>query len=219
MGLINLQAPEVRCTLDLSFNPLSSIFATVADVTLFAATASISYEYFEIPNPALFLLPPLTIVRTIEEAPIAVAAVGLQTYQVPRLGTMIDYHAVCVFNNLYGNVLNAVTEFAWRYNKSDTQMDQFIDDQELFEAELYGSAGGAGGTFLSQAALSMNLWTAGDRPWDGGDFRDAIDTEKNTTTEALITIAAGQALNAGKDNIYHVRRVVQRVVQAPSPAQ
>ena len=215
MGLINLQAPELRATLDLSFNPLSSVFATPADVTLYTATASVSYEYYEIPDISQYELPPLTLVRTIEEAPVAIGAVGLQTYQIPRLGTMIDYHAVVVLNSVYATVLAAVSNFAWRYNKSDVQYDVRIQDWETYEAELYGSGAF---TFLFTGAISFNLWEAGDRDWNGGDFRDAIDTEENTTTEALVTIAAGTALNAGKDNIYHVRRVVQRIEQAPAPA-
>jgi len=219
MGLINLQAPEIRCTLDLVFNPLSSVFATVADVTNFAANALVSYEYYEIPDLNQYLMPPLTIVRTIEEAPAAVAATGQQLYQIPRLGTMIDYHAVLVFNNVYGTTSSALTEFALRYNKSDVQYDIFIGAQEVYESLNYSTGQGNTRTFLFTGALSFNFWSSGDRPWNGGDFRDAIDTEENTTTEVLLTVAAGQALNAGKDNIYHVRRVVQRIVAAPAPTR
>jgi hypothetical protein len=219
MGLINLQAPELRANLDLVLNPLSSVFATPADVTLFTATANVSYEYFEIPDLSQFLMPPLTLVRTIEEAPVAIAATGLQLYQIPRLGTMIDYHAVLILNNLYGTVTTSLTEFAIRYNKSDVQYDVLMPDWETYEALLYGQGQGPTRTMLFTGALSFNLWSAGDRDWNGGDFRDAIDTEENTTTESLITVSAGQALNAGKDNIYHVRRVVQRIIAAPSPRQ
>lgn len=219
MGLINLQAPELRATIDLTFNPLASLFATPADVTLFAATANVSYEYFEIPDLAQFDMPPLSIVRTIEEAPVAIAALGQQVYQLPRLGTMIDYHAVLVLNNLYvASIITPVSDFSWRYNKSDTQFQVNGSTWETYEAELYGRLLGGSRAFLNNSAISMNLWAAGDRETDGGDFRDAIDTEENTTTEALITIAAGTALNAGKDNFYHVRRVVQRIIQAPAPA-
>lgn len=217
MGLINLQATELRATLDFSFNPLSSIFATVADVTNFAATMQLSYEYYEIPDPTRYMLPPQTMVRCIEDAPVAIAAVGDQTYQIPRLGTMIDYHGVLVLNNLYSTVLTAVTRSKIKYNLGDTQLDRLIGDQESFEAALYGAGGNGGGTFLQASAISWNLWAAGDRPWDAGDFRDAIDTEENTTTQIIHTIAAGQALNAGKDNFFHVRRVVQRIVAAPTP--
>lgn len=218
MGLINLQAPELRANIDISFNPLSAVFATPADVTNFLATANVSYEYYEIPDLTQFDLPPLTLVRTIEEAPVAIPAVGLQLYQLPRLGTMIDFHAVMVLNSLYTTVLTRVTDFSWRYNKSDVQYQVNIGDQETYEAELYGNGIAAGGdTFLSPSALSMNLWAAGDRPWNGGDFRDAIDTEENTTTESLITVAAGTPLT-GTCAFFYVRRVVQRIVQAPAPA-
>lgn len=218
MGLINLQAPELRANIDLSFNSLSSVFATPADVTLFTATANVSYEYFEIPDLAMYDLPPLTIVRSIEEAPVAIAAVGDQIYQIPRLGTMIDYHAVMVLNNLYASVLTNVNQFQWRYNKSDVQYSVKIGDWETYEAELYGVNATGTNTFLFANAISFNLWSAGDRDWNGGDFRDCIDTEENTTTESIVTVNQGTALNAGKDNFYHVRRVVQRIVQAPAPA-
>lgn len=217
MGLINLQAPELRCTLDLVANPIASVFATAADVTNFLATATVSYEYFEIPNINQYQLPPMTLVRSIEEAPQAIAATGLQTYQIPRLGTMIDYHAVLVLQGVYANVLTNLTEFAWRYNKSDTQYDMLIGDDEVYEADLYGNVGGSSTTFMDPHAINFNLWSAGNRPLDGGDFRDAIDTEENTTTESLITVASGATIT-GASNIYHVRRVVQRIVQAPAPA-
>lgn len=216
MGLINLQSPELRATVNLTFNPLAQIFATPADVTLFAATVNVSYEYYEIPDLSRYELPPLTLVRTIEEAPVAIGATGDQLYQIPRLGTMIDYHAVMVLNLLYASVLTNVTEFRWRYNKSDVTSDVFIGDWEMYEAELYGFQN-VSATFLFANAISWNLWSAGDRTLNGGDFRDAVDTEENTTTESIITVKAGTALNAGKDNFYHVRRVVQRVVQAPAP--
>ncbi len=216
MGLINLQAPEIRANVNLSFNPQATIFATSADVTLFTATANVSYEYYEIPPIAQFDLPPLTLVRTIEEAPVAIAAVGLQLYQIPRLGTMFDYHAVMVLNKVYTTVLTKTTEFAIRYNKSDVQYDVFIGDWETYEAEQYGRINN-GGTFLFNSAISFNLWSADQRETDGGDFRDAIDTEENTTTETLITVAAGTVLTAGLDNFFHVRRVAQRITQAPAP--
>lgn len=223
MGLINLQAPELRATINLSFNPLSSIFATPADVTAFAATATLSYEYYEIPDVNQYALPPLTLVRSIEEAPAAIASTGQQLYQLPRLGTMIDYHAVLVQANVYANALTNLSEFAWRYNKSDVQYDVLMPDWETYEAELIGSSGGFQGaaqttSMLSDFAISFNLWAAGDLPYNGGDFRDAIDTEENTTTESLITVVPGFAIDVTKINaLYHVRRVVQRIVQAPAP--
>lgn len=228
MGLINLQAPELRATINLSFNPLASLFTVPANCTAFTATCNLSYEYYEIPDLSRYQLPPLTLVRSIEEAGQPITATGLQVYQIPRLGTMIEYHGVLVLNLLYSTVLTKLSEFAIRYNKTDVQYDVFIGDWETYEAEMFGSGVGpavtpsaasdVAQTFLHPSMLSFNLWAAGDAPRNGGDFRDAIDTEENTTTEILITVAGGTALNAGKDNIYHVRRVVQRIVSSPAPA-
>lgn len=229
MGLINLQAPELRATVLLSFNPLSSLFTVAANCTLFAATVNLSYEYFEIPDLRVYDLPPLTLVRSIEEAPIAIAATGQQIYQIPRLGTMIEYHSVIQLNQLYGSANAAITEFDIRYNKTDQQYQVLQGDWETYEAELYGvginvlqaptpTAATPTSRWQQQtSAITFNLWAAGDATINGGDFRDAIDTEENTTTESIITIKAGTALNAGKDNLFHVRRVVQRIVAAPAP--
>jgi len=228
MGLINLQAPELRATVLLSFNPLATLFTVPANCTLFAATINLSYEYFEIPDLRVYDLPPLTLVRSIEEAPIAIAATGQQIYQIPRLGTMIEYHAVLVLNLLYGSANTAITEFDVRYNKTDQQYQVLEGDWETYEAELYGvgvdvlqaptpSAATPTSRWQQQtSAITFNLWAAGDATINGGDFRDAIDTEENTTTESIITIKTGTTLNAGKDNLFHVRRVVQRIVPAPT---
>lgn len=216
MGLINLQAPELQATISLSFNPLSSIFATAADVSNFVGNVNLSYTYYEIPDINRYSMPPITVVRTLEEAPASIAAVGDQKYTVPRLGTMIDYHGVVVLNNLYTTVRTTMSNVKLRYNLSDTQVDRNIEDQETYEARVYGYASPTT-TFLDNSTISFPLWAAGDKQVNGGDFRDAIDTEENTTTDIILTVAAGTGLNAGKDNIFHVRRVVQRVVPAPAP--
>lgn len=230
MGLINLQAPETRVNVLLSFNPLSQIVTVPANMTLFSATVNLSYEYFEIPDLSRFQLPPLTLVRSIEEAPIPIVATGLQLYQFPRLGTMIEYHAVLQLARLYAPVITNFTEFAIRYNKTDQQYDVFMPDWETYEAELYGigidvtqapTATAATPTSRwqqSRNSLTFNLWAAGDADINGGDFRDAIDTEENTTTEAMVFISAGTVLTAGQDNLYHVRRVVQRIIPVAGPS-
>ena len=231
MGLINLQAPELRANINMSFNPASVLVTTPANLTVFSATVNLSYEYYEIPDLRVYDLPPLTLVRSIEEAAIPIAATGQQIYQIPRLGTMIEYHAVLIFNLLYGSMNNSVTEFDIRYNKTDQQYQVFVGDWETYEALLYGfgidvlqapTPTAATPTSRWQCftpAVTFNLWAAGDTTINGGDFRDAIDTEENTTTETITTIKSSQVLTAGKDNLFHVRRVVQRIVPAPAPAQ
>lgn len=226
MGLVNLQAQEVQMTVDLTFNPLATIFTTPANCTAFAATCALSYEYFEIPDPSQYLMPPLMLVRTIEDGAAAIAATGDQLYTLTRLGTMLSYHAVLVLNNLYGDAGVAISETKLRFNKTDVQYDQLSADTDIYESELYGygvdltqsptpSAATPGNRRrLFQSAVTLNFWSAGDADRNGGDFRDAIDTEENTTSEFINTIAAGTALNAGKDFLIHVRRVAQRLIPA-----
>jgi len=219
IGLINLQAPELRATIDVSFNQAGTIFTTPANFTLPVFNLNLSYEYFEIPDPSVYQMPPLTLVRTIEDAPNVIAATGDQIYQIPRLGTMFDYTETLLLNGLYAPVLDNLTEWRLRYNKSDVQYDVQMPDWETYEALMYqGSAypGSATG-LLFDNALNFNLWSASDRPWNGGDFRDAIDTEENTTTEAITTVAATAVLGANTNAIVHTRRLVQRIVQSPAP--
>ncbi len=219
IGLINLQAPELRATIDVSFNQLGTVFTVPANCTAFAATLNVSYEYFEIPDPSVYALPPLTLVRTIEDAPAVINAVGDQIYQVPRLGTMFDYTDTLVLNGLYAPVLTNLSEWRLRYNKSDVQYDVLVPDWDTYEAALYQGVANTnvGGGFMNPNALNFNLWAASDRNWNGGDFRDAVDTEENTTTEIITTVAAGAVLGAAQNALYHTRRVVQRIVQAPGP--
>lgn len=223
MGLINLQAPEIRVSVDLSLNQLASIFTVPADITLFTATVTLTYEYFEIPDPTRFALPPLTIVRTLEDAPVPVAAVGDSIYQIPRQGTMFNYFAVPVNATAgaltYPGIDSFASNFQWRYNLSDTTVNVPLGGGnsawELFEAMSFQQFEDGDGGFLNSNFLSFDLWNAGDRPWDGGDFRDAIDTEQNTTTQSIITV--GPAFTQESSNIYHIRRIVQRITQAPAP--
>jgi len=219
MGLLNLQAPELRANVDLSFAQITNVFTVAANIAFTSATARVSYLFYEIPDPTKYQMPPLTIVRSLEEAPIAVQFTGDQVYQIPRLGTMIEYHAVAVFNNVYVNLTSAtpaVTNFAWKYNLTDTPFTVPIGDWETIEALVYG-LDEANKTFLNNSAVSFPLWAADNRNRNGGDFRDCIDTEQNTTTQSIVTINGAQALNPGKDNLFHVRRVVQRIVQSPQP--
>lgn len=209
MGLINLQAPEVRCNLDVTFNTLAGIFATPADVTNFLATMQVSYEYWTIPDPTRYNMPPLTLVRTIEEAPVPIIVTGDQTYQIPRMGTLMDWHAVLVLAGVYTTVLSKLTQWQWRYNKSNVQYNTLIGDQETYESDLY--RGGPGNTFLNPSAVSQNFWDASDRQRNGGDLRDCIDTEENTTTENIATIAVGTTLTPGRDNFFYVRRILQKI--------
>lgn len=218
MGLINLQAPELRANIDLVFAPLANVFTVPANFTVPTLTARVSYLFWEIPDPRMYDLPPLTVVRSLEEAPIAVQFTGDQIYQIPRLGTMFEYHAVAVFNNLYVDLraaAPAVTNFAWKYNLTDTPFSVPIGDWETIETLVTDDPGL---TFLDNSTVTFFLWCADNKSRNGGDFRDAIDTEQNTTTQSIVTINPAQALNAGKDNLFHVRRVVQRIVQAPQPA-
>lgn len=225
-GLVNLQAEQVQLTVDLTLNPIAQIFTVPANCTVPLATATLSYEYYEIPDLTRYNMPPLMLVRTIEDGAQAIAATGNQPpYQVTRLGTMLSLHSCLILNQLYGNASTSVAESFLRFNKTDVVQDTLSNDQDVYEAELYGSvvdvsqavtpsaATPHGSIRMLPQAVTMNFWSTsgGSADRNCGDFRDAIDTEEITTTEVIHNILVGTTLNAGKDFLVYTRRVVQRL--------
>lgn len=211
-GLIGLQAPEVRVTLDVF---PASLATFVSLTTASALSLQVAYEYWEYPDPARYTQPPLTIVRTLEDAPLLITVTGDQIYQIPRLGTMAEMHSLVLINGARavlqsnGATPPQVSEIRMRINKTDTFMDYLVRMKELDEAEVFNTPG-ATRTFLQQGVLSWDLWHASEQKWNGGDGRDMINTEEITTLESIVTIDPTVTLT-GVCQIQPIRRVFQRL--------
>lgn len=212
-GLIGLQAPEVRVTLDVVPNALSS-FVTLT--TASSLSLQVAYEYWEYPDPARYTQPPLTIVRTLEDAPLQITVTGDQIYQIPRLGTMAEMHSLVLIDGARADLQSTsatvppqVSEGRIRINKTDTILDYLVRMKELDEAEVFNTAG-ATRTFLQQGVWSWDLWHASEQKWNGGDGRDMINTEEITTLESILTIDPTVTLT-GTCQIQPIRRVFQRL--------
>lgn len=212
-GLIGLQAPEVRVTLDIIPAALSA-FVTLT--TASALSVQVAYEYWEYPDPARYTQPPLTIVRTLEDPALVISQIGDQIYQLPRLGTMSELHHLVLINGARAilqsqssTVPPQVSEIRMRINKTDTVLDYLIRMKELDEAELYNTAG-ATKTFLTQGVVSWDFWHASEQKWNGGDGRDMYNTEEVTTLESIVTIDPSVTIT-GQCQIQPVRRVFQRL--------
>lgn len=215
-GLIGLQAPQIRVTLDVIFNALT---AFTTNSTASSLTAFVAYEYWEYPNPTRYALPARTLVRTIEDAPLTITATGDQIYTIPRLGTMAELHHLVLINGARA-VLQAtaiatppqVNEIRMRINKTDTPLDYQMRFKEVEEALLYNRAQSAANTetFLRQGVVSWDFWHASEQNHGGGDGRDFYNTEEVTTLESILTIDPTVAI-AGLCQIQPVRRVFQRL--------
>lgn len=211
-GLINLQASEIRVTLDMIFNAASS-FVTL--VTGSALTLTVAYEYWDIPNPTRYAMPPRTLCRSLEDAPLPITTTGQQIYQLPRLGTLAQMASLILINGAPA-VLQAtsltvppqVNEMMLRINKTDTVLDYLAPIKEIDEMLAYDEASAS---FLRQGVMTWDFFHASAGQWSQGDGRDFIDTESVTTLESILTIDPTVTI-AGLCQIQPIRRVLQRLV-------
>lgn len=216
LGAINLQDPQVQMNVRLTLAALNTVFVPGGGGSLAnaAATIQVTQEFWEVPDPSKFLMPPRSIVRTLEDFmnPIVV---GENIYEVPRLGTMLQYHAAVVLNGVRAT-LDQITSLKLRLNKSVYIEELTPREIAAIAAYNYPALYGAGvvgaanvpsdvPSLLEPGALTRDYWHAMEL-MGAGDLRDALDTEEVTTTEYIVTIASGVA---GTSFIRHVRRVAQ----------
>src|SRR6266487_3240126 len=105
-GLINLQAPEIRCTLEVTFASAGSEFVT--NYTSISGTLYASYIFYEVPNPSVVQYPPLALCRTLEDRQ-SILATGDQVYTFPRGGLLLGLLHVVTLNGLLATWAQGVT--------------------------------------------------------------------------------------------------------------
>lgn len=203
MGLLNLQAPQVRCTVDLKMGTKTDVFvdgATLTGTSLTGLTIAIHYIYYEVPNPSRVDLPPLALHRLLEERT-PFASFGDLIYTVPQMGTLLRLLHIITTNGLQQY---NVTDFRLRVNKTD-------------DVYRYGSTSPSANRFLQrfnyghtmpEAVLIHEFWNAEEVP-ASGDFRDAINTESISTLESIITIGNLIPLGVGNNFVDSLREIVQ----------
>lgn len=207
VGLLNLQAPELQCNLDLEFGQLVgdcytvSGGATVAYKTGTQPVCRVGYLFYEVPDPNRVLYPPLAFHRVLEdEQPLSSG--GDQVYTVPREGVVLR-----LFHTFLSNTparSNEVSSFVLRANKTDEiyRLDRWA--QKLLQAYRYSQA-------LPVGVFCWDFWAskaAGEPGW--GDTRDAWNTEAVSTTEVIFTLSSAFTPGANAKAI-HVREILQYV--------
>ncbi len=205
VGLINLQAPEIRCTLDIQMGDMTDLFApgSVLTGTHLGASGNalrICYLYYEVPNPDLVDIPPYIVHRVIQERQ-AIAALGDQVYTVPRMGQLQRLiHSV----QLNGETSTGdVTDLVIRVNKTDEiyRMDQGTN--RFLSRMRYGHK-------VPRGAFYHDWWRAADLN-ASGDFRDVIDSEQISTLESIVGINTSAVLGIGNNFLDSVREFTQRL--------
>lgn len=195
-GLINLQAPQTQVTLSVQCGQLTDPATLVTAIT---ATITAGYFYYEIPDTSIFQLPPLALVRTLEDQ-IPVATVGEQVYTLPRMGTVIQAVHVLTLNGARSDSM----DYGFvRINKTDTVYNVPLAIQRMLERQRYG-LNPVTGTFF------WDFWHAyGDV--SEGDVRDAFDSEAISTLDMGVAVSSGATLGSNNNSLKTIRRLVQTI--------
>jgi hypothetical protein len=198
LGLVNLQAPETRVTVNLTTGALTDPATNLGSFT--SANWFVYYEYYEIPDPSKYALPPLALVRAIEETQ-AITGTGDTIYTVPRQGVLLQLiHRVTL------NAARLDTPSGWdsvkiRFNKTDTVYNADRQPWRLIERARYGLQ-------VLTGVYAWDFWHAAQDVAQG-DTRDAIDSEELSTLESILTVNSGATLGSNNNFLSSIRRIVQ----------
>lgn len=209
LGLINLQAEQVRVTIDVTCAALTAFITAGGGALSSALTLYVGYEYWDVPNPTQYQLPPATLVRILEEQQ-PITQTGQMIYQIPRLGTLAQMSEYFVFGGAMASLIGPVPQvnnFQLRVNKTDVWLNYDTRFAELEEQLFYNTALGS---FMSPGVRTWDFFHSAQQARNMGS-RDLINTEQMTTLESIATIDPSVVPAAGfTRNI--VRRVLQRLV-------
>jgi hypothetical protein len=218
IGLLNLQAPEIRFTLQLTFSPsLAGAATTLPDAYVssdggtytLGGSVYVYYRYYEVPNPARVQLPPRILHRLLEDRT-PILATGDTTYLVPRQGILLQAIHNVVIAGVVDQTATNVTGRRLVFNKTDTayKFDYIFDRISNRLNYGYSSSGASQMRDLPAGAYVWEFFDADLTP-SSGDLRDVIDTEALSTLESFITLASGASLGTSNNFIDTVRRITQ----------
>jgi len=202
-GLILLQDPQIRVTLEINWNTLSNVFSGTGLTATPGSGIEVYYIYWEVPNLEKVSQPPLVLHRIVEEEQ-PIVQTGNNTYLVPRQGILLQMLHILQINGLYGGTW---VKAAIRLNRVDTIAEITQDVGNILHVLGDGLPGGS----------RPPAWVV---PWDffsanytlgKGDLRDAIDTEAITTTESIVTLPDSLSLGINNNFLHTVRRILQPI--------
>lgn len=214
LGLINLQAEQVRITLDvIPAAALTEFLMSGGPPTASSLTLTVFYEYWDVPNPARYQQPGATIVRILEDQQI-IAATGPLPYVVPRMGTLAQLSEYFILGATAATRVMAsllaptpqVSLFQVRANKTDMWLEYQTRAAEIEEAIFMNSTLSS---FMRPGVRTWDFFHSDMQTRNFGD-RDLIDTEKITTLEFIATIDPSVTPSAVTSRNL-VRRVLQRL--------
>lgn len=194
-GLINLQAPEVQCQLNIDFaSLLADISSNITDLT---GNVYAYHEYYEVPSPTQVMQPPVVLHRIIEQTQ-PVNGTGDCIYTVPRGGNMIRLLHVLRLN---GARSDSYDSWRLRFNQSETIYNQDKRLNKILTRERYG--------YNMPTGVITPDWAYALQHPEESDLRDAINTEMVTTTDSIVTVSAGATLGSNNNFLTSIREILQ----------
>ena len=201
-GLINLQAPEVQCSVEVRLadagTDFASPFTSIANIT-----AELNQCYFSSLDPRFVLLPIGQVVRTVQDTK-AVVAVGENEITVQRQGKLMADISRFEANGARSDGIDSVQVVA---NINDTMYDEsagFSSDEYERDYSMPRPVG----------IFAKDYWHARESP-GSGDGRDLVNLEVLTTFQKKLFVSSGTVLGSG-NNFHHLGRRV--LVNFVSPA-
>jgi hypothetical protein len=198
LGLVNLQAPETRVTVNITTGALTDPATNLGSFT--NANWFVYYEYYEIPDPSKYALPPLALVRTIEETQ-AITGTGDTIYTVPRQGVLLQLTHRVTLNGARLDTPSGWDSAKIRFNKTDTVYNTDRQPWRVIERARYALQ-------VLTGVYQWDFWQAA-ADVSQGDTRDAIDSEELSTLESILTVNSGATLGSNNNFFSSVRRIVQ----------
>lgn len=194
-GLINLQAPEIQCQLNIDFvNNLADI---ASNVTALTGTVHAYHEYYEVPSPVNVAQPPVMLHRIIEQSQ-PVNNTGDVIYTVPRGGNLLRLLHVLRIN---GARSDSYDEHSLRFNQSETIYKEEKRLKKLIERERRGYN-------MPTGVIMADFAYALQHP-EESDMRDAINTEMVTTTDSIVTVSSSAVLGSNNNFLVSIREILQ----------
>jgi len=201
-GLINLQAPEVQCTVQVRIAASGADFVTNF-TSLTAVTCEVHQCYFSSLDPRAVILPLGQVVRTVQFTQ-PVVATGENIITVERQGKLMQTLARLVANGARSDGIDRIQVVA---NINDTMYDETASFN-AFEYERDYKMPKPVGIFYK------DFWHAKETA-GSGDGRDLINLEVLTTFQEKLFISSGTTLGSG-NNFYDLGRRI--LVNFVSPA-
>jgi hypothetical protein len=201
-GLILLQDPQIRATVEVQWNTLANVFNGSGLGAASGAGVEVHYVYWEVPDLSRISQPPLVLHRVVEDS-MSISQAGENPYLVPRQGILLQMLHVLTLNGVY----SSEWERAFiRLNRVDTIAD--VSSDVLNALHVLNVEGNA--TRPPSHVIPWDFFSASGRP-GSGDLRDALDTEAVTTTESVVVIPASATFGANNNFLSTIRRILQPI--------